>query len=241
MKPRYFNRFLVAAVFTMTAAASAAPVTWNVTDGTWDTVTANWLPASPGTFANGDDATFSQAAGGTVTLVGTIAPLSTTVSAAGGTYTFQGGGITGGTLKVADPVVALPAVGGLVVQLDASQIVAADGSSVTTWTNLVPSGSGGLGDFTTTTGTGAVNPTYVASGVTLNGRPVVRFNNSAMLTNSTVTGTNRTIIYVGRLNGGSNRRLVGGINNNWLMGYWGGEQDVAHLKQSNGFIYPPHG
>src|SRR5262245_59795451 len=79
--------------------ASAAPVTWNVTNGNWDTTTANWMPAVPGTFANGDDAIFNQAAGGTVTQMGMIAPASTTVSAPSGTYTLQGTGITSGTLS----------------------------------------------------------------------------------------------------------------------------------------------
>ncbi len=91
MKIRRANRFLgllnryfaaPAIIISFFGAAEAASVTWNVTDGNWDTVTANW---ATGTYANGDDASFNQVAGGTVTQVGAIAPLSTTVGAASGT------------------------------------------------------------------------------------------------------------------------------------------------------------
>jgi autotransporter-associated beta strand protein len=69
-------------------------LSWNVAgSGVWDTTTANWTTGSGATtFANGDQATFSNAAGGTITLSGALAPSTVVVSAASGTYTFSGPG-----------------------------------------------------------------------------------------------------------------------------------------------------
>jgi autotransporter-associated beta strand protein len=73
-----------------TAAESAQNLTWNVTSGTWNTSTANWTGGSSNIFAAGDTVTFSGTGGGTVTLSGSLAPASMTVSATAGTYTFSG-------------------------------------------------------------------------------------------------------------------------------------------------------
>ena len=88
--------------------------------------------------------------------------------------------------------------------------------------------AGGAGNFNVTAGTA---PTFVSSGNTMNGRPVVHFNNSAMLSNATNFGNNVTVMYVGRMTGGKNQRLVGG-GNNWLLGYWGGNMNVHHWSNS---------
>lgn len=95
--------FLIGSVvaIVMTQSAHAASVTWNVAGGgTWDTSTGNWSGGSPtaNLYANGDTANFTNTAGGTINLSGTIAPAATNVSAASGTYTFTGTGITSGTL-----------------------------------------------------------------------------------------------------------------------------------------------
>ncbi|MES2310315.1 MAG: autotransporter domain-containing protein, partial [Verrucomicrobiota bacterium] len=79
--------------------ALGASITWNVAgSGTWDTTTSNW---SSGNFTDGsiDDVTFNNAAGGTITISPNMTPISTTVGAAAGTYTFSGGPIDGGTLS----------------------------------------------------------------------------------------------------------------------------------------------
>ena len=64
--------------------------------GNWDTTTANWTGDST-TFT--DDGTvnviFDKTNGGTITISAGMSPLSTTVSAASGTYTFSGGPIDG--------------------------------------------------------------------------------------------------------------------------------------------------
>lgn len=100
---RRLGRLLLLAALGLFAPrlVTAATVTWNVAgSGNWDTVTGNWTGGSPtaNLYANGDAAVFSNTAGGTITQVGTIAPSAVTVSAASGTYTFTGSGITGGTL-----------------------------------------------------------------------------------------------------------------------------------------------
>ena len=65
-------------------------VSWDVAgSGVWDTTTSNWSDGSGSTtFANGDQATFANAIGGTITLSGALAPATVNVSAASGTYTF---------------------------------------------------------------------------------------------------------------------------------------------------------
>ncbi|MCX6878028.1 MAG: autotransporter-associated beta strand repeat-containing protein [Verrucomicrobia bacterium] len=80
--------------------ASAATLTWSVAgDGNWDTGTSNWLPG-PTTFTDDGtvDVVFDNTAGGIITIAAGMSPLSTTVSAASGTYTFSGGPIDSGTL-----------------------------------------------------------------------------------------------------------------------------------------------
>jgi autotransporter-associated beta strand protein len=76
---------------------------WDVAGGgTWDTTTANWTSGtSSSTFTDGDQVTFGNSAGGTISLVGALAPSSLTVSATAGSYTFSGASagdkITGST------------------------------------------------------------------------------------------------------------------------------------------------
>lgn len=69
---------------------SVRNVSWDVAgSGVWDTTTSNWSDGSgSATFADGDQATFANAAGGTITLSGALAPATINVSAASGTYTF---------------------------------------------------------------------------------------------------------------------------------------------------------
>ena len=77
-------------------------VIWNIGSGTWDTSTSNWLgqiSGSPTVFTQGNNVIFNNSAGGTVTVTPDMAPASTTVSAASGTYTLGSGAIAGaGTL-----------------------------------------------------------------------------------------------------------------------------------------------
>ena len=77
--------------------APAATLTWNVGGGgNWDTTTANWTGAATTFISNGSqDVIFNNTAGGSITISASMQPSTTTVSAASGTYTFNGGAITG--------------------------------------------------------------------------------------------------------------------------------------------------
>jgi len=71
---------------------AAKSLGWNVSGGgTWNTTTANWTTGTgTSTFTDGDQVTFGNSAGGTISLAGALAPSSLTVSAAAGSYTFSG-------------------------------------------------------------------------------------------------------------------------------------------------------
>ncbi|MCX6875652.1 MAG: autotransporter-associated beta strand repeat-containing protein [Verrucomicrobia bacterium] len=75
-----------------------ATVIWNSGSGEWNTNSINWLgqPSGlPTTFADGANVIFDKPIGGTITVSSNMAPLTTTVSAASGTYTLSGGAIAG--------------------------------------------------------------------------------------------------------------------------------------------------
>lgn len=90
---------VVALVAALAAPSHAASLTWNLAgSGAWDTTAANWTGGS-GVFVDGvDTVTFGNPAGGTITIAANMSPVSTTVNAASGTYTFSGGPIDSGTL-----------------------------------------------------------------------------------------------------------------------------------------------
>ncbi|MCX6928418.1 MAG: autotransporter-associated beta strand repeat-containing protein [Verrucomicrobia bacterium] len=104
---------------TVTVLPHETTLTWNVAgSGNWDTSTFNWLGQSSGlsmSFFDGVAVVFDMGpptAGSTITVSPNMAPGSTTVSAASGTYTFTGGAIAGsGTLtKSGDGTLVLSAV-----------------------------------------------------------------------------------------------------------------------------------
>ena len=81
-------------------SAQALTLTWvPAGGGLWDTTTANWTGGAT-TFISDStqDVIFDKTAGGTITIASGMSPLSTTVSAASGTYTFSGGPIATGSL-----------------------------------------------------------------------------------------------------------------------------------------------
>ena len=86
---------------TVATAPTETTVIWNAGSGTWDTTSVNWLGQTsglPALFSDGQNAIFNNAAGGTVTISSNTAPATTTVSATAGTYTFQGGPLSAGSL-----------------------------------------------------------------------------------------------------------------------------------------------
>ncbi len=107
---------VLSASFLAGTAQAGTPITWNVAgNGVWDTTTTNWTldGSTLTTFASdgSEDAIFTAATGGTITISSAMSPASTTVS--GGNYTFSGGPLAGtgsltksgsGTLKFDDLV-----------------------------------------------------------------------------------------------------------------------------------------
>jgi len=142
------------------------------------------------------------------------------VNTYGGTTT-----IAGGTLKLQAPATTVPgSIGGLVVHLDANDVNGtgsnpADCTQIGTWVNLASPGTGDL--------TGSTLPYVNWTGNPMNGNSVVHFWGSS-LANSVNYGNDTTVMYVGRMDGGVNRRLLDASGNNWLLGYWGGGMDKAY-------------
>ena len=91
---------------TYTVTATILPndtsVTWNIPGGgNWNLSSVNWI-GQPSNISrpyfDGANVIFNNTAGGTITIDPGMSPLSTSVSAASGTYTFSGGPIATGSL-----------------------------------------------------------------------------------------------------------------------------------------------
>ncbi len=89
---------------TVTSNAAGNAISWNTGDGTWDTVTANWVDSSlaPTTYFDSlDSVLLGDAAGAsgnpTVTLATPVSPLSVTLNSTSHDYTISGSGGIGGT------------------------------------------------------------------------------------------------------------------------------------------------
>lgn len=89
--------------FSLSVPAGVRSLTWAlIVDGAWNSSTANFTSSGSSTvFVATDNVTFDNVVGGIITLSGSLAPTSVTVSATAGTYTFNGATaadkITGGT------------------------------------------------------------------------------------------------------------------------------------------------
>ncbi len=70
-------------------------------------------------------------------------------------------------------------------------------------------------------------PTLTLSG--LNGKPVIHTNTSQSIYNMTNFTPPFSVVYAARQTGGSRGRLLSGTNNNWLLGWWGGNRAMAHF------------
>ncbi|MEX2212586.1 MAG: autotransporter-associated beta strand repeat-containing protein [Phycisphaeraceae bacterium] len=135
--------------------------------------------------------------------------------------------ITANTQLTPPVTVAPGSIGGLVVHLDANDVSntgtnPADGTQINTWVNKA---AGGAGDFTAAIA--ASNPYVNWTGNPMNGNAVVHFW-GGLLRNTTNFGNNVTVMYVGRMDGGGNARLVAGNANNWLLGYWSNGKDRSY-------------
>ena len=91
--------------------------------------------------------------------------------------------------------------------------------------------SGNDNHFKTTFGT---NVEAVSSAI--GGNPAVRFNANNVMQSTLDLNSNFTVIVVGKLNGGSNARLISSATNNWLLGWWGG---YVNQFYSEGWVHNP--
>ena len=195
--------------------------------------------ANSGSFLAGLTAAKVNAGGGTIDNGGHVItitqPLVHGTGTPDGGLAFQGVGTTvlaqtntytgpttigNGTLRLGQVPTGLStaAQNSLSVQLDASNMAT---GAITTWGNPLSAGN--------FTGNGTVQ-----SGISgFNGKNVVNFNGSQVLTNANAgvgLASSETIFYVGALNGtaSTDKRLVGGASTNWLLGYWNDKQDTAY-------------
>lgn len=101
MKAKYILSTLGAGLFAMAPQSllAQANLTWDTADAnnTWNTVNSNWT--GDAVFANGDNVTFTGAAGEVITVAtGGVTAGSFTANHTAGTYAFSGASITGGAL-----------------------------------------------------------------------------------------------------------------------------------------------
>ncbi len=160
----------------------------------------------------------------------TVSASSTALRIEGGRVSSSGadplGGMTavtlaGGTLALNGPAI-LPAVAGLSLHLDASALGLAEGTPVDSWTDLAAGNHATQADASR-------QPKLRLGGI--NGMPVVRFDGDDYLATAGSFGTQYTVFAVENMptvEGTQSQRLVTSQDNNWLMGYWQGMEDVAH-------------
>ncbi len=71
-------------------------------------------------------------------------------------------------------------------------------------------------------------PLFVASGQ--NSKPVLRCTPSQFMTNSTNFPAPYSVVYAARQTGPTRQRVLSSMNNNWLLGWWGGAKDQAYFE-----------
>lgn len=111
-KYHFVSGFLTALLFG-SGLTQAQTLTWDVAGGgAWDDFTANWTGDATTFVSDGtQNVVFNKDDGGLITVTAGMNPLSTTVSAEAGTYTFGGGAIggTGSLTKSGDGILVLSA------------------------------------------------------------------------------------------------------------------------------------
>jgi len=85
----------------------------------------------------------------------------------------------------------------------------------------------GNGNHLSQTSTGN-QPTLTLSG--LNSKPVIHTNTSQNIYTTTNFPAPFSVVYAARQTGGTRGRLLAGVNNNWLLGWWGGNRGTAYFE-----------
>jgi autotransporter-associated beta strand protein len=92
------NRYTV----TVSVAPDESALVWAVGSGDWDFENDNWdgqTSGGPVVYSDALNVIFDQPGGGDISITDSVRPLTTTVSAASGTYTFSGSPIAEGSLS----------------------------------------------------------------------------------------------------------------------------------------------
>ncbi len=71
--------------------------------------------------------------------------------------------------------------------------------------------------------------TVTYNNVGLNGKPAI-VTTGTDLGNQTVFGPSASVFVVAKMTGSRNSRIIGGITNNWLLGWWNGYEDQAYFE-----------
>ncbi len=130
--------------------------------------------------------------------------------------------MTAGTPPVFTCVGAVP-VSGAVAQfdsMDSSLVVRDVGGSVTQWRSVT-------GSRTLVPRSGVAAATYDTTG--FNGRPAVTTNGASVLVDTGLSlPGDATVVALARPIG-TPQRVISSVSNNWLLGWWGGYEDLAHF------------
>lgn len=120
-------------------------------------------------------------------------------------------------------------VTGLQLWLDAndSRTITSSGTTLTAWNN-----KSSVSKTITLRG----SPQIISNA--LNGRTGIRFTTSDGFRETTNYSAPVTVAYVGKLTGGTNSRMLQSVNNNWLLGAWGGHINQAYFE---GWVSGPYG
>ena len=106
------------------------------------------------------------------------------------------------------------------------------GAPVTTEGRLYSSVSGNGPAQVWRNGTPLTTSAITLDATGLNGRPAVVTDGRSVLRTASQFGATTTVLAVARWTGtGPSQRIVAGTNNNWLLGWWGGRENVAHFDR----------
>ena len=211
-----------------TGAAQAA-LTWNLGgDGNWDTTTANWTGSATVFVSNGSqNVIFNNSAGGTISIASGMQPLTTTVSATSGIYTFSGGPLAGagsltksgnGALTITDLIQHNTYTGG--TNINGGSLYIYDTQDFNPL---------GTGPVTLNSGTLWLDRATVTSNVTVNGGSLIMDNGFGSAITGAITSNVQldiTAYYV-------SHQFSGGISGSGgitLGGYYGGGVNLSGMN-----------
>ncbi|HEY3357241.1 MAG TPA: kelch repeat-containing protein, partial [Polyangia bacterium] len=121
-------------------------------------------------------------------------------------------------------------VAGLRLWTEASTGLTMNGAGVATWADQSGTGNN------LTQATTSRQPTVLANAI--NGRPALAMSAAAQQTMTVPTNfpAPYTVIYVAQMSGATRGRILSGLANNWLLGWWGAAEDKAY---QDGWISAP--